>query len=142
MSIKQIWPDTVTAQEVFDHVIQHLREQNGNRAVTRNITRTGVVCVYRTPDGANACAAGALLTNDEARVIDGSAAPWARIPRAHVPARLHRHDALIRVLQSLHDSDAFARDRSDTGQMISRKAVADIANCHKLSYDPPAGVAW
>lgn len=139
MSIKQEWPETITAQEVFDHVIQHLRDQNGNRAIVTGFSTAGS-CVYRTPEG-NACAAGALLTDAEAAAITESIAPWHKLNWDTKPVRLLPHENLIRELQNLHDIDAFERRMPlNAARLISAHKLAQIADFHGVQYTaPPTG---
>lgn len=100
--------DVMTAQEVFDHVVAHLRKQ-GCRATD------GVVCRYRGNSG-TACAAGCLMRDDEYSPvfentrIDALLLETASISHvslatpAPLKTRLAPHQYLVQDLQSCHDS--------------------------------------
>ncbi len=131
MSIRQSWPDTITAQEVFDHAIQHLREQRGERAFE------GGTCRYRNRTAKNeaavACAAGCLVTDEEAELLQEDIV-WDT--QEQIPARLAPHEKLIQALQNLHDGS------SDGGEPVDEVAVRDIANSFGLTYVIPEGEPW
>lgn len=147
-TIQQVWPAEISAQEVFDHVLAHLRAQEGERAADEK-----GFCSYRTLEG-RACAAGALLSDEEAAkirpVYQGKS--WDTLQRdGYVPARLHPHVDLIRGLQVLHDRDAEARIVTQGGyapydapgdQPITRARVQRLAQDHGLTYEPPPGADW
>lgn len=126
--IRQEWPEVMSAQEVFDAAIAHIKAQQGQRAWT---STNG--CVYRGPGGI-ACAVGALLTNAEARrvsVVGADSASAKRLANAGLlPARLLPHVELLLALQALHDSY-----RSD-------QAAVDIAQRFGLAYEPDPRAIW
>ena len=101
MSIRNDWVETVSAQEIFDHVVAHLRGQS-------QFCRAGGTagCAYRLGD--NACAVGALLTDEEARtIVDGGYNTGVSVQglemRRLLPDRLVPHKWLLQDLQLVHD---------------------------------------
>ncbi len=56
--------DLTSKQDVFDYVCEHLRNQ-GRRAVRVDSAN----CLYRSEDGALACAIGAMFTENEAKFL-------------------------------------------------------------------------
>jgi len=116
--------NSLTAQQVFDHVVNHLRQQKV-RSVTRmyfpdnspsdgndNLTVGSNInyqdnCSYRTPYGLK-CAIGCLITDEEYRpemegcsninsLLDAEIAP------ASLKERLLPHKQLLMALQTIHD---------------------------------------
>lgn len=86
------------AQEVFDFIARHLLRQQ-KRSVFAPDKAFALRCRYRTPDGL-ACAAGCLLTAEEAADREGSS--WYRLAMDKmVPLE---HVLLIRRLQLVHDN--------------------------------------
>ena len=89
-----------TPQQVFDHVVNHLRAQK-----FRSIGADGT-CFYRGEDGLK-CAAGALIADTEYHPEmdmpeDGYGTSWVNlVARGLVP---DAHQKLIRELQLIHDS--------------------------------------
>lgn len=128
--IRQSWPETITAQEVFDHVLEHLREQKGVPC-----TLLGA-CRYRNGRPGEACAAGCLLTDEEASaIVEGC--PWNAQFR-DAPARLRPHAELIFYLQRLHDDQNGLQYKTS----ITVEAVSRIAGEFGLAYKKPEGEPW
>ena len=98
-----------TAEEIFDYVEAHLRNQG-----QRSRAKTGIIrglCRYRGPEGLM-CAVGCLLADDEydsgmeynniyTLVSDGI------LP--DIPCRLRPHIKMLAELQDLHDTQQFWR---------------------------------
>jgi hypothetical protein len=98
ISLKNL--EEATAQEVFDHVVNHLRKQ-GQRSLDRH---GHWQCAYRGDNGLK-CAAGCLIADDEYDAsFEGNG--WRGlfleklVPEAHI--------ALIAQLQYVHDSGVVA----------------------------------
>jgi hypothetical protein len=127
--IRQSWPETITAQEVFDHVIEHLREQKGERCIGDGS------CRYRNGKPGAACAAGCLLTDEEAKKLTEGVA-WTNQFSDDKPARLEPHNALIADLQVLHDGPVLSFKHID----IER--VSEIASRYGLAYKKPENEPW
>lgn len=93
MTILQTLPETMTAQQVFDHVCEHLMQQ-GERSVD------GDYCRYRGPNG-TACAVGCLIPNHFYRKeMEG-----ADVKDIKLPPQLTPHEELLEDLQRVHDAD-------------------------------------
>src|SRR4051794_27079955 len=83
-----------SAQEVFDHVVNHLLTQ-GERSQEEG------KCVYLNPHGLR-CAAGCLIAPEEYRKeFEGILWNALVMPSGEVP---DTHYGLIRALQVIHDS--------------------------------------
>ena len=85
--------DGLTAQEVFDTVVNHFKTQKVPAV-------TGRRCLYRTPDGLK-CAAG-ILIKDEDYSPDMEGTDFSGIA-SDLPY-LYDHVDLIQRLQDVHDS--------------------------------------
>jgi hypothetical protein len=117
--------NTLTEQEVFDTVINHLRAQ-GHQATDKDS------CVYRSLSG-DKCAAGSLIQDDEYQ-------PWMenhliikvlkddRCPTS-LQQRLTPHLPLITELQRIHDRN------EDVNEWEIR--WARTATDYKLAYRSP-----
>ena len=82
-----------TAQEVFDQVVNHLREQG-----CKSETRTGGMCAYRVVKEGKLlmCAAGCLISEKEYKQsFEGKTWSALDVPSAH--------SSLIDQLQYVHD---------------------------------------
>lgn len=151
--IRQSWPETLSAQEIFDHVLTHLRAQEGERsaelvsAEKRSLddSLAPTKCVYRDPNG-RACAAGALLTDAEAARISPELQMYTwgwLVAKGLVPSRLDPFKGLIHDLQDLHDRDSETVDpKYSCGIKITRDRIERIAHRYNLSYVRPAGQEW
>ena len=96
---------TATAQEVFDQVVNHLRQQ-GEKSIDKNGN-----CCYRHTDAGKTtrCAAGCLISDDEydqglmeTLLWRPNSHKWVPEEHAHkwVP---EEHAHIIRELQRIHD---------------------------------------
>lgn len=131
-----IAPDAApSAQDVFDKASAWLLAQTEQCNMPKEVddegeTFSGGYCCYRSPDGQNACAVGAFMPDDFARMVDaageqsfdgvllkyGSQAPaWFRI-----------HAGLMKDLQSVHD-----------GRAARPAALADVAKKYGLRAASP-----
>lgn len=127
--IRQEWPETISAQEVFDHVIEHLREWDGQACDINGR------CMYRRKGPGNpACAAGCLLTDDEAELTRNNS--WGVVHNdERDPKRLRPHADMILDLQRLHD-------RSTVGYPFDVENISEIAGRYGLAYKKPEGALW
>lgn len=90
----------VSAQEVFDHVVEHLRKQ-GQKS-TRQPLLGSYTCCYRAPNSEAKCAAGCLIADGEYNpLFEGKYWPEL-VDRKLVPTV---HKDLIESLQNVHDLD-------------------------------------
>jgi hypothetical protein len=93
---------TATAQEVFDHIVNHLRTQK-KQAYNNDVFVED--CVYRLEcEGVVLrCAAGCLIADDEYRPeFDSGRYSWKKmIEKEWVP---NNHNELIASLQLVHDA--------------------------------------
>lgn len=108
----------VSAQQVFDQVVEHLRTQKAKSY------REGRSCAYRGDNGAK-CAAGCLISEDEysAKMENET---WDYLAKTGVvPAD---HDHLIKELQELHD---------DVDVIHWEEALKHVATRAKLEYKEP-----
>lgn len=89
-----------TEQEVFDQVVQHLREQ-GVQSKNEN------GCAYRG-DGGLMCAAGCLISDDEYTSYMDKAgdSAWTQLVSDYIVP--DEHATLIRRLQEVHDGNVDA----------------------------------
>ena len=89
---------TATAQEVFDHVVNHLLTQNKQ---SLSPDYGGVSCLYRGENGLK-CGAGCIIADDEYNPkLEGRS--WGTlVEEKNVPVN-HRY--LIAALQSVHDDN-------------------------------------
>jgi len=108
-------PADMSAQGVFNKVAEHMMSQ-GVRC-----QREGTGCVYRS--GKMACAAGCLLTDEEAEGLDG---PFAENWCAVCPEDLLGTKRLVESLQNAHD-------RGAPGNWEAR--LRSIAEDYELSAD-------
>lgn len=81
-----------TAQEVFNQVVNHLRAQ-GCKSMHAGL------CVYRAEGGLK-CAAGCLMSDEEAAQVENSIDWYVLKTRGQVP---EDHFSLISALQDAHD---------------------------------------
>lgn len=94
-----------SAQEVFDHIVGHLRQQ-GERSTD------GRQCLYRGP-GTLKCAAGCLISDDEYYPgMEGMS--WVLITTPTSP-----HRRLISALQFIHDSGIYAIEKWENAFRIT-----------------------
>lgn len=105
MSIRNDWPSELSAQAVFNHVVEHLLAQQKPCR-----TKMGA-CAYRGDDTESACAVGALLTDEEAAAITAKGANTGQGVgvlklRGLLPARLAPHTSLLSRLQAIHDTES------------------------------------
>lgn len=127
--IRQAWPETISAQEVFDHVLEHLREWDGEACAINGR------CVYRREGAGNpACAAGCLLTDEETKALRNFS--WTAVNEYGLdPERLRPHAALIAGLQRLHDGIT-------AGVVIEVERISYVAGLYDLAYKKPEGALW
>lgn len=110
-----------TEQEVFDQVVQHLREQGVQ-------SRSENGCAYRG-EGGLMCAAGCLIADDEyvASTMDGVAdTTWTQLVSDYIVP--DEHATLILRLQVVHDGNV------DAWEYGLEKAALS----HNLVYTPPS----
>ena len=85
--------ENATEQEVFNQVKDHLLNQN-----EKSLSADG--CAYRSETGLM-CAAGCLMSDEEAEDIPENTCWWTLVSYESVPLA---HAALISKLQQIHDS--------------------------------------
>lgn len=104
------------AQEIFDKVARHLRDQN-----CQSLSSDGCRCLYRGYDGTK-CAIGVLLDDHEAAKLEGNG-----IAFNNAPFRLKQFcNGLLQALQLTHDGMPVA---------IWPQSIANIANTYSLKSD-------
>ena len=87
---------TATAQEVFDQVVNHLRQQ-GEKSLNKN----GVCCYRHTDvDKITKCAAGCLISDEEYDQELMEKTMWRPASHSWIP---EEHESLICDLQIIHD---------------------------------------
>jgi hypothetical protein len=126
--------ETLTAQEVFDQVVNHLRAQ-GRRAVANNDIDNNQYCKYRLNEDnvILKCAAGCLIRDEEySDWMDNNITFDAVLANNKCPVsfinRLGDHENLIMALQQIHD-------RGLTESWEDRLKI--YARQFKLIYSPP-----
>lgn len=119
-----------TAQQVFDQVVAHLREQKVQSKKPDPDGGDMKMCAYRGDNGLK-CAAGALIADDEfvpqmdEGDEEGTGTSWhCLIKRNLVPST--QHDQLISALQAVHDSDYAPIEQG----------LADVAFRFNLQFTP------
>lgn len=125
--------EQLTAQQLFDKVVNHLRTQKSKSvalapdgSVKVNPHHPGTICLYRSPDGKK-CAAGILITDEEySPRMEGFAI--GQVISQYNLKHLQPHAALIRDLQHTHDQYEVEEWES---------VLQTIAEQHKLIYTPP-----
>lgn len=89
--------DCMNAQEIFNHVVKHLRKQ-GKKSF---LSGSAGVCAYRG-DGGLQCAVGCLINDDEYdRNIESL--PASKAIRLLKIYRLYSFERLLTELQNVHD---------------------------------------
>ena len=111
----------MTAQEVFDKVVNHLRTQ-GKRAIDAE-----GYCVYRAPDGCK-CAAGCLIPDADYKPEYEKHTVW-NIEHVFERLGLSEHMRLIAGLQGIHDREAFFVRKEHYFEQLAYK--------HGLEYKEP-----
>jgi hypothetical protein len=128
--IRQEWPKTLTAAEVFFHVAEHLRDQT-----ERSMARDGIRCAYRGTAPESACAVGCLLTDAEAEAIKGAGANTHGVGSLDsqdlLPARLSPHVDLLRELQAIHDTTHLRGPESSVATQL--RSLARVRGFQGLS---------
>lgn len=98
--------ETLTEQEILDAVREHAAQMPG-KCTQFNGDNGG--CLYRSPDGTNACFVGAFLTDEEAKGLDDEDEDGDGLTAKNLtekglmPARLVPHTELLSELQLVHD---------------------------------------
>lgn len=89
----------MTAQEILNKVVAHMREQ-GRQS---NTAGPGSSCRYRSPDGAR-CAVGCLIPDDIYNPgIEGRSVNSAAVQMLLMDLGLQQHKSLLISLQGAHD---------------------------------------
>jgi hypothetical protein len=101
------------AQQVFDTVVAHLRQQNSKALMSpglrESLNMDALTCAYRSGDGKK-CAAGALIEDSEYDISMEGKAIFAILAHSdyNCPAslkdRLLPHVKLVGALQGVHDN--------------------------------------
>lgn len=114
----------ITEQGIFNFVWKFIIRQ-GEPAVNYSM------CEYRTVNRNNgkvlACAAGCLLTDEEALYVRG---PWCNIDDNAIPPRFRPFRSLIDDMQRAHDSAACSM-----GNFVCnfKKKMCMVAKSHRLT---------
>jgi hypothetical protein len=113
----------LTAQQVYDKVVKHLRKQ-GHKALNEK-----GLCMYLAPNG-DKCAAGCLLLKREyLPELEQKSFAWILANGApSIAKRLKIHYDLIRDLQGTHDHCTISG---------WEEKFQNIAKTHTLTYTPP-----
>jgi hypothetical protein len=109
----------MTAQEIFDTVVAHLRKQN-----EVSVDDVGV-CKYRSDDGLK-CAVGCLIDDDHYEPSMEGKTVEILIELGLLPEHLKPHKNLLIELQTIHDHD-------DPGNWESE--FERVAECLNLYFD-------
>jgi len=120
------------AQQVFDTVVNHLRQQNAKAQKMLDSDNRVLRCMYRSPDGLK-CAVGCLITDQEyddhfekvgdvQDLLDEWSLPISLFER------LNPHRILLVTLQKIHDN----LDIEDWEDGLER-----AARDHELVYTAP-----
>jgi hypothetical protein len=116
---------SMTAQEIFDKVVAHLREQK-----VPAFDQARDMCLYRMPDGKK-CAVGCLLIDEEYSTQMEEGYPVGQLldKWPSVAERLGRENRfLLRDLQKIHD-DQLSQDWERQWEYL--------AASNELTYTPP-----
>lgn len=104
---------TATPQQVFDHVVGHLRQQGVKCETLTLVGKTG--CSYRNTQGL-ACAAGSLIFDDDyVAAMEGTG--WEDAT-SYLPSAYCHHVELVEALQDAHDLFALG-DWEDKFRLIA-----------------------
>ena len=114
----------MTAQEIFDKVVAHLRSQG-----CKSQESAGGMCVYRGPNGTK-CAAGCLIEDKYyRRAFEGNTFEHIILSSNALSAQFSTHVELIQALQNAHDMNPVKAWES---------VFAQISRDCGLVYTPPA----
>jgi len=105
--------ETWTEQQVFDHVVKHLRKQNAQCSVYAR-DEGPTECKYRF--NGMKCAAGSLIPDFE-YTEDLENKPWNNLVKSKIVPKAHQ--VLIRELQVIHDREETS-DWEEHFQMIAK----------------------
>ena len=129
MSVRK---NSLTAQEIFDQVVNHLRKQGCKSRRLNPDWISGSDCLYRGPNGTK-CAAGCLIRDEEYHPsMEGMSIGWIIGFTQNSPfslrERLGAHISLITSLQIIHDKHevVYWEDRFES-----------LAIKFSLKYSPP-----
>lgn len=113
--------EELTAQGIFDQVVEHLRDQG-----VASINAELGICAYRSPEGFK-CAIGAVLTDEEYVPSMEGKSVEGLIRLGRFPLRLVPVQNVLNDLQNIHD-------RYDPDKWENEFRVAAIH--HGLTYTP------
>lgn len=122
----------ITAQEIFDKVVTHLRTQGEQASILKS--DGGYSCRYRTEDGLK-CAVGCLIPDDDySPSMEGTYASSVISRNRDKLSYLSPHLALLDDLQAVHDDRSHwsVQGFSSSGE----GALASIALSFSLTYTP------
>ena len=109
MSILKEVPKEMTAQEVFDHVSNHLMKQRKQCSTTKKTQYFKTSCSYKLPNN-RACAVGCLIPNGLIKFDANNNQSTSDQLLTNYPkelAYLVPHGSLLRNLQHIHDNTTF-----------------------------------
>jgi hypothetical protein len=104
---ESIYAETLSAQEIFTHVLNFLRKQKVQSMYTAKGCEIPVcaypVCAYRGKNDAM-CAVGCLIADSEYNKKMESISVEDLVASKLLPARLIQHENLLTRLQNAHDN--------------------------------------
>jgi hypothetical protein len=127
---------SLTAQEVFDKVVAHLRKQMAHsEAPVCTGLETTTRCLYRSPQGL-ACAVGCLITDEEYRPsFDEGAGVQVKHIMDCVPSFRERvgkeNEGLLYRLQEVHDCN---------NPLCWEMEFREVARYYQLTYTAPEAI--
>lgn len=113
--------ETITAQELFEHVVKAVVVQG-----VPSIDHDSRACKYRGPNGLK-CAAGHAMTDAEFEEFGGMSRNSDAF-YGDIPKRLAPHQDLLHELQTAHDSSSTAKEGTFVKMFLRR------AGCVAESY--------
>ena len=128
MPMTRGFPETLTAQALFDKIATHLFAQR-RRSLAYIFGRDK--CAYRDADGERCCAVGVVIPDDRySKDIEGKS-PFNHAFKKRLP-ELAPFDDLLSSLQSAHDECDLHADGTFVLDNL-RKRLRNTAGRHKLS---------
>lgn len=113
--------ETLTEQEIFDHISYHLGTQD------RRSVQSNGLCVYRGPNN-RSCAVGYLLKDNEVDEKINGKGIRALYFDGYCPERLEPHVDLLVSLQGIHDTTSYWTDN----RINMKHRLAHTASVNKL----------
>lgn len=125
--------EKVSAQEVFDYVVNHLAKQ---KAPALSSKHNGKTCIYYDEENNRACAAGSLLTDYGKEVIKDKGynhLSWERlVAKLKLPSS---YRPLITDLQIAHDSVLKFGSSNNSAHLMWPAGLSQVATKYNLMFD-------